>query len=519
MSMKDILSRLDQINESSTMKSAAKKSTGPKFPGYWKGTDPASQAKNKMVGGGAEESIIRDLEKALVENPRSNAHQLMREFTEFKEDEYGAYQPPAGAANQGDTHTSSPIGSGTNEGEEEALAYAAKAHAGQKRSGGDPYISHPVRVANHIRQFKQSHNLEALISAAYLHDTIEDTDTTQEILHDLFGGLVASLVMELTSDPEEIKRVGKANYLAHKMAAMSSYALVIKLADRLDNVKDITTARTPQWRAKYAAETNHILDFIERNRALSGTHKKLISMIRAKVAELDQPALSEARIHTPKTVDVYYRPNTTSDKARIIAKSIPYTTLELLIRAMTKKFGTRPEDFEWTSVDEPYGHRLGEEQLAEYGSVGTTGAASQAPQGTSAQNPDPAAQQAKQDQAQIQKSTNNLAPTLNSQGAAQPLNKVKFQDVMNKLDTRSNQELPAQDMKQLGPLAVAASKAMQNPQTAAQLKQVISKADSMDQQKELKVKQAQQQTGTNAPAGAQTPQSPQPGQQNQGQPK
>lgn len=448
MSMKDILSRLDQINESSTMKSAAKKSTGPKFPGYWKGTDPASQAKNKMVGGSAEESIIRDLEKALVENPRANVHQLMREFTEFKEDEYGAYQPPAGAANQGDLHTSSPIGSGTNEGEEEALAYAAQAHAGQKRSGGDPYIGHPVRVANHIRQFKQSHNLEALISAAYLHDTIEDTDTTQEILHDLFGGLVAGLVMELTSDPEEIKRVGKANYLAHKMAAMSSYALVIKLADRLDNVKDITTARTPEWRARYAAETNHILDFIERNRALSGTHKKLIAMIRARVSELNQ-----------------------------------------------------------------------QPQLNEYGGVGGYGAASQAPQGASAQNPDPAAQQAKLDQAQIQKSTNNLAPTLNSQGAAQPLNKVKFQDVMNKLDTKSNQELPAQDMKQLGPLAVAASKALQNPQTAAQLKQVIGKADTMDQQKQQKVKQAQQDIGTNAPAGAQTPQSPQPGQQNQGQPK
>ena len=176
-----------------------------------------------------------------------------------------------------------------DEGSEEALQYATKAHAGQTRSGGDPYISHPVRVANHIKQFKKSHNLDALISAAYLHDTIEDTDTTQEILHDLFGGLVASLVMELTSDPEQIKKMGKAQYLAHKMAAMSSYALVIKLADRLDNVKDITTAKTPEWRHKYATETNHILDYIEKHRALSGTHNKLIGMIRAKLADIDKP--------------------------------------------------------------------------------------------------------------------------------------------------------------------------------------------------------------------------------------
>ena len=178
---------------------------------------------------------------------------------------------------------------GVDEGSEEALAYATKAHAGQTRSGGDPYISHPVRVANHIKQYKQSHNLDALISAAYLHDTIEDTDTTQEVLHDLFGGLVASLVKELTSDPAQIKKMGKAAYLSHKMAAMSSYGLVIKLADRLDNVKDITTAKTPEWRHKYAQETNQILDYIGKTRALSGTHNKLIELIRAKLAEIDNP--------------------------------------------------------------------------------------------------------------------------------------------------------------------------------------------------------------------------------------
>lgn len=180
-----------------------------------------------------------------------------------------------------------------DESSEDALAYATKAHAGQERSGGDPYISHPVRVANHIKQFKRSHNLDALLSAAYLHDTIEDTDTTQEILHDLFGGLVASLVVELTSDPEQIQKMGKKHYLAHKMATMSSYALVIKLADRLDNVKDITTAKTPEWRAKYKAETQHILDYIEKNRVLSGTHRKLISLIRAKINDIPTQTMAE----------------------------------------------------------------------------------------------------------------------------------------------------------------------------------------------------------------------------------
>lgn len=171
----------------------------------------------------------------------------------------------------------------------DALNFATQAHAGQERAGGGPYISHPIRVAQHVEQWKKSHNLDALISAAYLHDTLEDTDTTHEALHDLFGGLVASLVKELTSDKTQVQQMGKKNYLAQKMAAMSSYALVIKLADRLDNVRDITTARTPQWRAKYAAETNHILDYIEKNRVLTGTHQKLIGLIRDKLQEVTNP--------------------------------------------------------------------------------------------------------------------------------------------------------------------------------------------------------------------------------------
>lgn len=168
-----------------------------------------------------------------------------------------------------------------------ALQYATQAHQGQTRSGGEPYIGHPVRVANIIKQYKQSHNLDALLQAAYLHDTIEDTATTQEALHDLFGGLVASLVQELTSDLEKIKQVGKADYLAKKMAhELSSWALLIKLADRLDNVQDIATAKSPAWRAKYKAETEHIMDYIEKNRQLGSTHKKLVSLIRAKLNEI-----------------------------------------------------------------------------------------------------------------------------------------------------------------------------------------------------------------------------------------
>jgi len=181
-----------------------------------------------------------------------------------------------------------------NEDLRQVLQFATDAHKGQTRSGGEPYIGHPVRVAQTIEQYKKSHNLDALIAAAYLHDTIEDTDTTHEALHDLFGGLVASLVLELTSDKEKIKQLGKSQYLAQKMAHdMSSYALVIKLADRLDNVQDIATAKSPAWRARYKAETEHILDYIEKHRVLSGTHQKLVGLIRGKIKEIPVDDVNE----------------------------------------------------------------------------------------------------------------------------------------------------------------------------------------------------------------------------------
>jgi glycerol-3-phosphate cytidylyltransferase-like family protein len=179
---------------------------------------------------------------------------------------------------------------------DDALHFATTAHAGQTRSGGDPYKTHPVRVADSVKKYKKSQKLDALIQAALLHDTIEDTNTTYEDLETLFGGLVASLVKELTSDSEQIQKMGKANYLAHKMANMSSYALVIKLADRLDNIKDIATAKTPEWREKYKNETLHILDHIESNRRLSKTHRVFIDLIRKKLGELTSSPVTESKL-------------------------------------------------------------------------------------------------------------------------------------------------------------------------------------------------------------------------------
>ena len=134
--------------------------------------------------------------------------------------------------------------------------------------------------------------LTALIGgdSAKQFEAVSEADAIQAGLRDLetmFGGLVAGLVKELTSDKDAIEKIGKKEYLSRKMETMSSYALVVKLADRLDNVQDIATAKTPEWRQKYKKETHGILARLEKNRTLSGTHKRIIKAIKDKLDEVE----------------------------------------------------------------------------------------------------------------------------------------------------------------------------------------------------------------------------------------
>lgn len=166
---------------------------------------------------------------------------------------------------------------------EKALEFAAEKHKGQYRKGKNPkeYITHPINVANLVKYYKESHNISVLVVAAYLHDTIEDTDkkiNTYFEIGNKFGFLVASLVNELTSDKDLQGELGKAKYLAIKMKNMSSWALVIKLCDRLDNISSLVDV-DEEFRKRYVEETIYILNFIINNRKLSNTHITIIKDI------------------------------------------------------------------------------------------------------------------------------------------------------------------------------------------------------------------------------------------------
>ena len=147
---------------------------------------------------------------------------------------------------------------------EKAIIFATKKHEGQVRKGdGMPYIIHPIRVMNHLMKMKKSKNITLLCVATLQHDLLEDTDTTLDEIADNFGHIVAGIVGELTSNKEEISKQGKTQYLLNKMLKMSSYALVIKLCDRLDNIQDMDNM-SQEFKNKYITETNIILHGLKR---------------------------------------------------------------------------------------------------------------------------------------------------------------------------------------------------------------------------------------------------------------
>lgn len=154
------------------------------------------------------------------------------------------------------------------------LKFAAEKHKNQeRRCSGLPYIIHPITVMHLLEKYKVSKNIEDLKCAAILHDTLEDTFCSYIEIEREFGPLVASIVMELTSDEESIEKMGKNEYLKNKMVNMSKYALTLKLVDRLANILD-----TPKQ--KYIQDTLVLVSYINENREeLNNTQENIIKDI------------------------------------------------------------------------------------------------------------------------------------------------------------------------------------------------------------------------------------------------
>ncbi len=141
-----------------------------------------------------------------------------------------------------------------------AYNFALKAHKNQKRDSGDPYLSHPVAVANILTDLKLD---SATIATGLLHDTLEDTKATYKTVKQEFGKEVADLVDGVTKISElegKIIQNSKAENIRKLILATSKdiRVLLVKIADRLHNMRTLESISDESRKTRIAKETMEI---------------------------------------------------------------------------------------------------------------------------------------------------------------------------------------------------------------------------------------------------------------------
>lgn len=128
-----------------------------------------------------------------------------------------------------------------------AAAFAAEKHRQQRRKGAHalPYINHPLAVAQVL--IREGGIQDAIVlAAALLHDTIEDTDTTRVELETQFGPEVAAIVAEVT-DNKSLPKPERKRLQIEKASKVSQGAQLVKLADKICNLRDISCSPPEDW--------------------------------------------------------------------------------------------------------------------------------------------------------------------------------------------------------------------------------------------------------------------------------
>ena len=128
-----------------------------------------------------------------------------------------------------------------------AIAFAAHKHRDQRRkdAAASPYINHPIALANVLAN-EGGIDDERVLIAAILHDTIEDTETTEHELVREFGQEIATIVMEVTDDKSLPKAERKRLQFEHA-ATISRRAKLVKLADKICNLRDVDGSPPVNW--------------------------------------------------------------------------------------------------------------------------------------------------------------------------------------------------------------------------------------------------------------------------------
>ena len=154
-----------------------------------------------------------------------------------------------------------------------ALDFAAQKHRDQRRKDKDasPYINHPIQLANVLRREGGVAD-PVVIAAALLHDTVEDTETTWQELRGEFGDEIANIVQEVT-DVQWLKKIVRKRLQVAKARHASEAARLVKLADKICNLRDVAARPPASWslerRREYFEWAKEVVD------KLRGTHPGL----------------------------------------------------------------------------------------------------------------------------------------------------------------------------------------------------------------------------------------------------
>ncbi len=134
-----------------------------------------------------------------------------------------------------------------------ALTFACRRHSRQRRKDAaeTPFINHPAEVAELLVRYGGGEGAQAgvsteLLQAALLHDTVEDTETTPGELEEAFGPEVRRLVMEVSDDKSLSQAVRKRKQV-ETAAQKSAPARMLKLADKISNIRDIASNPPVGW--------------------------------------------------------------------------------------------------------------------------------------------------------------------------------------------------------------------------------------------------------------------------------
>jgi GTP diphosphokinase / guanosine-3',5'-bis(diphosphate) 3'-diphosphatase len=167
----------------------------------------------------------------------------------------------------------------------DALAFAADKHRKQRRKDPEasPYINHPITLAQVLAKEARITN-PTVLAAAILHDTIEDTETTYEELRDRFGKKIAGIVREV-SDDKTLSKVDRKRLQIEHAKDLSRAARLVKLADKISNVRDIASNPPAHWH-------------LERRREYFDWAKKVVDRIRGTNKKLER-AFDEAYLGRP----------------------------------------------------------------------------------------------------------------------------------------------------------------------------------------------------------------------------